>query len=286
MVALAGCAKGEKTDAPVLTETILEDAGIIEGTVVDDSLALIPNAQVAVLDQGVQSTTDEAGFFRLTNLAPGDYQIAAAALGFSSAAKAVSVVAGEATAVQFVLAPIAIVEEYAEVLGPLAGYFGCRVGTPASRGPCLPHATVNGAVFSNEASSFDLPFANETAAYVGEMRWSQGSFATSQQLVLSFSYQGRSSFHWFCSNTSASPLQWVYLMDGGCQVERGDAAQDGNDGEPEEPNSEIELISYANSPFGSTQSPFHVATEQRFEVVYTIFYGAEPVLPYSAFPDT
>src|SRR4029077_14470225 len=60
----------------------------LSGTVPDSSGAVIPNAQVAILDvsTGVSRTvtTGGAGFYTAPNLLPGTYEIRATASGFST----------------------------------------------------------------------------------------------------------------------------------------------------------------------------------------------------------
>src|SRR5947209_10713471 len=63
-----------------------ESTGTISGTVTDPSGATIPGAQITItrVDTGVarKETSNAAGLFVLTNLAVGDYRLAAEASGF------------------------------------------------------------------------------------------------------------------------------------------------------------------------------------------------------------
>lgn len=272
----------------------ISDAGSIVGSVVDDSLAAIAGAQVAVLDLQLTAVTDEGGGFEFQNLAPGTYRVAAAALGYDSAAKSVNVVQGESAPVQFLLAKIAVVEEWVEILGPWSWYFECRLGTPVLTGPC-------GAVsLPNDKASQNFTMTDDVVDFVGELRWQPGSFATSKALRMSFSYVGRPSTHWFCTATSPTPLQWHYNLPSGlespsdgCQTPPycGIGASQGvSSGDHKVPTTEDSLLVYTNTPFGcATQGdPTHaveLSLQQRLEAAVTMFHGGDKPLVYTVFPD-
>lgn len=113
--AFAGCiAEGEGAE-PASTEATVnagpasfdETTGAIEGTVTSEDLAPIAGAMVGILESEDQTTTDETGRFVFNKLAPGSYELAATAIGFSSQGKSVSVEVGIVTSVQFVLGAVA-----------------------------------------------------------------------------------------------------------------------------------------------------------------------------------
>src|SRR5213593_4951814 len=61
------------------------DLGTISGFIKDPSGASIPNAVVTIKNQtGIerQATTNESGFYTITNIPPGFYSMSAEALGF------------------------------------------------------------------------------------------------------------------------------------------------------------------------------------------------------------
>src|ERR1700731_396613 len=66
--------------------------GTFSGTVTDSSAAVIPDAQISILNvaTGVvrTATTDAAGFYTAPNLLPGTYEITAAAGGFATEVRA------------------------------------------------------------------------------------------------------------------------------------------------------------------------------------------------------
>jgi hypothetical protein len=298
LVLMAGCASSDAATpnaapapAPATVRAnpeALVDGGSIRGTVTDDSLLPIPNAQVALLQTEVRAMSDEAGTFEITNLAPGDYQVAAAALGYSSVVKRVVVNPSAETAVSLVLTSVAIAKEYVEIIGPFAFYFDVRVGTPALTGGSGP----------NDRASQNFTMTEDAVDFVGELTWQQGSFATSKALRMSFSYQGRPTTHWFCTATSPSPLQWRYNLpdavngspSDGCKESAycGTGASQGLSGQHAYPTVDHNLITYVNTPFGCTSDPTHIvelALQQRLTGMLTISHGGGLPPDYTAFPD-
>lgn len=304
-VVLAGCASSEGSSGPLATSVeALPDAGSISGSVTDDALIPIVGAQVALLETNVSTSTDEMGFFQFTNLAPGDYSVAVVALGFDSIATKVTVEPNAEIPVSVILEPIAIEEPYVEVIGPETWYFECRLGTPVLTGPC-------GAVgLPNDKANLDFNATEDVQAWVGEMRWAPGSFATSKALRLSFSYTDRTTSHWFCTATSASPVSFHYDisvvgdLDDEANVKEhreeacltpeycGIASAQLNDDEPSHPfglEDDQQLRIYTNTPFGCADpDPTHaveLSLQQRIETILTLFHGQEKPADYTAFPD-
>jgi hypothetical protein len=119
---LAGCVAGESSTTPSTTiagpATVDESTGGIEGLVTDDQIAPIAGAMVGLTDAaGIETVTDAGGRFSLSNVPPGNHQLAVQKLGYESAAKKVDVVLGEVTqGLQIVLVPLAVKEPYPEVL--------------------------------------------------------------------------------------------------------------------------------------------------------------------------
>jgi hypothetical protein len=112
----AGSSQGAHVPNAVGPATFDESTGAIEGVITDDQLQPIPGAQVGVPnDLNMITLTDVAGHFVFSNVVPGRYALGASALGFTSAAKSVEVVAGEVVSVSLILAPLPIQEPYVEL---------------------------------------------------------------------------------------------------------------------------------------------------------------------------
>jgi hypothetical protein len=88
-------------------EATSDEPGSISGLVATDEQMPIPGADVAI-QAGAATKTDGEGKFALTGLEPGDYDVFVEALGYESAAKKISVAAGETTDVTFLLAAITL----------------------------------------------------------------------------------------------------------------------------------------------------------------------------------
>ncbi len=307
----AGCAKGEAAPSAEAASSIAEAAfdggGSIVGNVVDDSIAPIRGAHVAILELTLSVVADDAGRFEFRNLAAGSYNLNAIALGYNSAVKRVEVLADQEILTTLTLSPIPIKEPFYQVLGPIVGYFGCRYAYPGVNTTATPPKLSGGTTGPcpvGPPSEEDLPtnmefdVYNETVALVGEMSWTQGSFATSQRLRMSFSYTERTSGHWWCTSTSVSPIQWVYTMTDGvgtCHAEQYCGyvnqkvpADDREDNDAELPHTGLTMLAYTNTPFTCADQGnyYELALQQRFEMVVTMFQSMAVPGAFSGFADS
>jgi hypothetical protein len=307
-VFLAGCtgssaspnAQPQASSIVEATGEPLADAGSIRVTVVDDSALPLAGATVGVTDLALNAVTDPTGVAVFTNLAPGMHQIAAARLGYSSAAKAVSVEAGVEAATTLSLVAIVVEIPFHETFGPLQGYFDCRMGatTYASTwtaacgtvgvpfvGLVGPPAAAN--PWTSDNSVLKFPIANNnTATAIGDMQWTPSAVGTSTALRFAFSYEGRPSTHWWCAAEGGTPLQWRWEAEGesvctnvGSSDEEPFPRTHNNDGEP------MTMRVYANAPFGTLDTPLYLTLQQRFEIITTIFYSEPAPEGYSGFAD-
>lgn len=299
-VTLAGCAGGdsdpEEADGLGFDGGV-EDGAVLRGTVVDDELRPVANAEVALLELDLVTTSDEEGVFAFEGLEAGSYTLIAQRLGFESYSQRVELGAGGEVELRVDLVPIAVAEPYSEAFGPYQGYFQCRLSTFYTTGACgftcpLVTSCINplGDFWDDEAAFNFKMTSNDYRSVVGEMRWEQGSFATSQEMRMSFSYENRTSSHWFCSGEGPSPLQWRFeKLEADDEPECMGASQQLPDDEPEEPTTDLLLRIYANVPFGrigaDDPQPFFVAYEQRFEMMTTIFHVEPAPEEYTGFPD-
>jgi len=82
-----------------------QDTGSVEGSVVDETGAALPGANVVIPDTDRGSSTDASGTFELTGLEPGTYNLRASFVGYLSSTKQVQVEAGATSQVRFTLRP-------------------------------------------------------------------------------------------------------------------------------------------------------------------------------------
>ena len=92
------------------------DTGSLAGVVTDDERVPISRAQVAVVEQNQQITTDEAGAFTFNGLPAGSFGLVVQALGFEEAVRKVEVRVGEVTFANFTLRALLIEEEFTETV--------------------------------------------------------------------------------------------------------------------------------------------------------------------------
>lgn len=276
---VAGCSGGPG-DAASATAAFqgdfAPDAGRIEGLVTDTALMPIPGATIGIVEAEITVLSDDAGFFAITNVPPGRYEVNAFALGYQGGARRVDVEAGATATVQFQLELLAVKEPYLEVIGPFDGYFTLFVGTAIFRG---------GYAFPDDKVQYDFGMSEGTTTFIGEMRWTQATFASTSKMRMSFSYANRTNAHWFCSNQGPPIVQWVYNMNGGC-VENGQPSPYGLPAsEPQQPSPDIKLRTYAIPPAGEGLQPVNIALQQKWTGIISLFHDLSPPQGYTAFPD-
>lgn len=136
-VVLAGCAGPEPevlstpaptAVAPAAPAEYSETTGALVGTVTDDEQVPLPGVVVGVQELGTQTTTDLAGQFTFSNVAPGRYSLQFALLGYSGSAKSIEVVAGEVASTVAVLSRIVVDIAYHYTLQQ-KGLLGCAFQT-------------------------------------------------------------------------------------------------------------------------------------------------------------
>lgn len=310
LLPLAGCASGPSGVELSAMEMAREEPpsvvaapgppvpfpGSIRATVVDDAGLPLDRATVAVLDLQLDARTDPAGGARFENLAAGEYQVGASRIGYGSAVRKAAVYPEQETVVVFVLAAVPIEDlSYAQVYGPLQGYFECRASLRLTAneswtGPCGTVCAngIGGCLSPNSATFYPndnaiLRFTMTSPnldAVVGDMQWAQSAWGTSTELRFAFSHDGRNSAHWWCSAQGRSPLQFQWLAAGGSAC-----TNVGSHKEPPVPAPDQTLRMYANTPFGTESTPTYLTLQQRFEIVASLFYGDLPPPGYSGFDD-
>lgn len=122
---LSGCIGGDEADVDTEDEDDggeaqhSEDEGSIWGAVSSDQFMPLEKARVTLLtmdreEVGKEASTGANGEFTISFVQPGNYIVHVSAIGFESAQKGVTVVAGETAEVRLVLKPLPRVGPYAE----------------------------------------------------------------------------------------------------------------------------------------------------------------------------
>jgi hypothetical protein len=302
-VALAGCMAAEpqtvtasEEPASIVAGAVdLEDAATLRGLVLDEQDLPLRGAQVGIPELSLLATTDEGGAFLFTNLPPGSFVVAAARLGYESASRRVDLVANEETTATFRLVGIVVEVAYSELHGPFFGFFTCKMGTPAQSTACGSVLLTNDVSFRTD----DLLWKDDKAfqwfnlsapnwrSFIGELEWTQGTFATAPKLRTSFSHE-RFGSHWFCASEGPSPRAFRFERD---EVGEKPTCTGGNQGSINsmpEPNATKPLVIGFRVPFGGTSAdnpPVYLAFQQKVTSYMTIFYGDKAKDTYSARPD-
>jgi hypothetical protein len=230
------------------------------------------------------------------NVEPGTHAVAAQSLGYDGQVKTVTVEVGQVVGVQFTLEAIFVGEVYHETEGPFAGFFECKMSATngvlntwtGNCGSVCVYTCVwsPGQLWPNDETVLQFQMTSDDyRSVVGEMRWEQVSYGTSDELRMAFSHDNRTSTHWFCSGEGPSPMAWRF--------ERPDADTDaeclgasrGSNREPAEPSGDIGLRVYANVPFPRDGQPTFLALQQHFEMLVTVFYGEPAPEVFTGFPD-
>ena len=130
---LAGCT-GSPTSTPTSppattapTATASDVTGSIEGLVTNDETLPLEGASIGLQDTSLTATTDAAGKFVFNDLEPGDYKVFASKLGYGSAGRAVTVIAGEIAAVQLQLEAISLTNTSFYQTTPYEGFMVCSI---------------------------------------------------------------------------------------------------------------------------------------------------------------
>jgi hypothetical protein len=192
IMAMAGCVQGDdagaqSTDGLDDVEPPSADEGQIKGSVVDDALAPVAGATVAILDlkPEVLTTTDEAGAFVLAKLAPGKYNLAVQKLGYESTAKVVSVAAGEVAEVQISLTPVPVYDEPYHQLLIGEGYFACGAYLIVTT-----WGNLHGCVWDDHKPRYNFEAPQDGLfGIMQELEWERNTGVTAEELVLYMQYK-------------------------------------------------------------------------------------------------
>lgn len=180
-VMLAGCAGGasDVAETPTPTTDPTDDTGGIEGRVLNTEQLPVPDAEVAVLEAEQSAVTDEDGTFAFNDLDPGSYRLVVQKLGYDSAARAITVAAGQVIEIEFALEAITVTPDpFTDVL-IFDGFIQCGVN------PYLPMNLCGQALGDDKDRFWFEPNLNVPLGEVMvELVWTPTSVATAQHLEL------------------------------------------------------------------------------------------------------
>lgn len=292
---LAGCVgggEGSQAGGPDAPADVDDETGAVAGIITDSEARPVAGVTVALIGaEDIQSTTDEAGSFTLSNVPPGTYTLAVQKLGFESVAKSVNVVAGQTTDVQVTLEAIAVKEPYMETWAD-KGYFECSWSIYFARGPCFfPGPQV---LTDNNKRAFNYMVNEGAMTVIVEMSWEQTTAATGDAMSMFLSYTDRTTSHWYCHGESPSPVFMEWERDdpddeeGECLTGSSQTPSDEPQGVPLEGQ---ELTARANTgrnndlPGSDIGFGLGAAFQQSFEVYFSNFYWEYAPEDYTGIPD-
>ena len=252
----------------------------LSGLVVDDEQVAVEGAAVTLHPGTLQTLSDGQGRFAFAAVPAGPYDLRVARFGFENASTPVIVAADTPLEVTVRLAPIHAEHPFHEVIGPLSGWFTCGVGTPVRIAMCH---TYGEAAFADDEPQ--LPFRMSAAhwqTFVGEMRWTSGTAATSTHLANFMTFDGaKNGVHWWCAADGPSPTSFRF------ERTLPSVCTDQGVTNPL-PSTNMTLLVAADVGFAGTDAsdpPVRLAAEQRFDIMMSIFYGDPAPPEWTAFDD-
>lgn len=283
-IALAACMGGGdaalEVEAGACADPPCVGASALSGQVVDDEQRPVAGANVTLEPGAVATRSDDRGRFAFAAVAPGAYELVVARAGFAPSATPVNLTGGAPLEVTVRLVPILAEDAFHEVIGPLSGMFSCGIGTPARIAMCH---TYGEAAFAADKPRLDFRMsAAHWQTFVGEMRWTQGTAATSTHLANYMSFDGaKNGVHWWCAADGPSPTLFRFerILPSVCS--------DQGVTNPL-PSPDMTLVVAADVGFAGSDAadpPLRVAVEQRFHLMMTIFYGEPGPPEWTAFAD-
>lgn len=271
---LSGCAGGSAAPegaAPEATSVVEAsaqefggDTGTLEVLVVDDSVQPISGATVGIEGIAQTATTNEAGLATFRGLPAGPHKLFAAALGYESVGRSVTVTANEVQSETLTLVAIAAVDAVYTELFIFKGFMPCGFGL------VVVTVTASCPTGSQYRVVTDTVVTSGILTFFDEVVWQQASALSAERLRLATG-----------KNETCNPCSFQQSYGGATSVSpliyRRDAEFKGiNDAE--DPEEELKIRHRIWVPGSNNGLPI-VVIEQGFEIYSTIFYG-EPA------PDT
>lgn len=293
---LSGCASKPKgissTDPPVPTDAIVTDnTGSIAGVVVTEEVVPIAGAQLLVQETQDSARTAQDGRFAINGVAPGTYSVLISALGYDAQASRVEVVAGQVTEKTFTMSAIVVKVPFHESR-PFAGRFECSTAFVDVLWAQCPGASAL-APDSSSSISFDKPTG--VTHLVAELRWTQASGGTGQNLDFNLVEQGRDEEQWYANVYGPSPLKIVIQV--GEKFENpespgGGVGSSDFDQVVDDEDTALQLDIYSSPVYADEVvsgaervALVGVTLQQPFEGYLTFFYDEVPAEDFSAFAD-
>lgn len=290
----AGCAKpgGQPQDTVVPTEpTVSDTTGSIAGSVVSEEVAPIQGAQLLVKETEQTASTDDAGRFAINDLVPGTYTVFVSALGYSAQSARLDVVAKQVTEKTFAMTAVVVGVPH-HTTETFAGRFECSaalVDTLWTECPGMAQAAPD----STSQIKFTKP---EGVTYiVAELRWTQASAGTGQNLDFNLVQQGRDDSQWYANVFGPATLKIV--------VEVGEKFSNPNspgggvgssdfDQVVDDEDTELQFDLYSSPVYtdemvsgAEREALVGVTLQQHFEGTITLFYDEVPPEDFTAFAD-
>lgn len=272
---LAGCSAGPANVRVGPTSEPLAASGGVAGTVVDESLLPIQDAEVALIAVGrtMNATTQADGKFRFEGVPVGPGTVQASKFGFTGANRKVSVVDGKVSeGLELKLVAIDVPKEPVAQTFMKNGIITCaaKVGafTTANLNPCGDNV--------NNNVRFEINRDQGLIALVTEMSWTPTgpglSTALGQRVFANSSCSGGT-----CGETR------LWLAEGPSPIHHAE----GNYTEPLKhdinPSGVTQMRAYATVPREDT-TPFVLAFQQPVTQYITVFYNLEPPKDYTLIP--
>jgi hypothetical protein len=287
-VLLAGCSGPEKPTP--LPEGVTADTGAIHGIVVDPAIVPIAKVRVALALPGGgnrTATTDAGGRFSFGELKPGTYVLSFEHLLYLPIRTAVDVHAGvEPAPTRVQMTPVFTATPYHEQL-KYKGFLLCGYGTPAVSsicvldytqlvcgGGCVPQEHDQLQHAQGDKRAFNLTVGANWETLVIELSFDPPAAGNAEAMLMSLSYNGRTSSESFGSVSGGSPLLLRFETGVKHPTETGAKRPLIN------ASGEDDLYLFINEAPGPS-SPAAVAYQQELNVFETTFYNAKPPADWS-----
>ena len=287
----AGCSKPDNKPAETVpSEPVVSDTtGSIAGIVVNDEVIALPGAQLLVKETEQSTTTASDGSFALNALLPGTYTVFVSALGYDAQSARVDVVANQITEKTFTLSTVVLKVPHHESI-PFAGRFECSAAFVDVLWTECPGASELGSV-----SQIDFTKPEGVTYIVAELRWTQASAGTGQNLDFNVVQDGRDESQWYANVFGPAPLKIVIEV--GKQYSNppspgGGVGSDEFDQIVDDEDTALQLDLYSSPVYtdevldaGEREALVGLTLQQNYEGMVTLFYDEVPPEDFTAFPD-